>query len=422
MPGVGVKPYGVSGSIGPSSASSSPTSLGPFGFDVKAKSVGNALTISLGIPELTASPDWNRQLKILRKIGEYPQAHNDPDAEVFLVKSYAAIGGVSETYDDAVLLPGQIYYYAIFAQTLTGSWVHDWRLDRAAAYPYGRWGCADYLFGSLPFGWQKADSDGSGHLEDFITIFGALCDNIKTDAEHLRSLFDTTNIHTELIEYLDDKIAWPTWYSAGGLKRRKDTERAVDLYKLIGREDAYVQLLESVSDWDAEITEGWRFVMFSNNKFSSTTPDTSDPDLLPNVGLTTDLLKYTNDDGSWHSLSGLLFLMSEIAGVSGPFTLAMVSRYHELIELAKATYANYQLVLIPSSEELFDLASRVADEWGVGFDTIIRHSFVDSALETDLGATTSSVSLFESWGPAVAYTSLSSNIDYRTYHSALAYT
>jgi hypothetical protein len=329
---------------------------------------------------------------------------------------------VTETYDDLNLLPGQIYYYAIFAQTVMGSWIHDKTLDRASAYPYARWGCAEYLFGSMPFGWQKADSEGSGHLEDLLNIFGALCDNIKTDAENLGSLFDIANIHTDLIEYLDDKIAWPTWYAAGGLKRRKDTEQAVDLYKLIGREAAYVQLLEGVSDWDAEVLEGWRYVMWSNGKFSSLTPDTTNPDLLPNVGLTTDLLKYTNDDNSWHSISGLLFIMSEITGVSGPFTSSMISRYHELIEFSKATFVNYDLVLVPSSDETFDLATRITDEWNVGFDTTVKYASVDSALETDLGATTSSVSLFESWGPAVAYDSLTNDLDYRTYHSALAYT
>jgi hypothetical protein len=421
MPGVGTNPFGTSGSIGPSSADPSVTSLGPFDFSVEALSTGSALRVSLTIPELTASPDWNRQIRILRKIGEYPQAYNDADAEVFLVNSYAAIGGITETYDDTGLLQGQIYYYALFAENLSGSWIHDWRLDRDSAYPYARWGSAEYLFKSMPFGWQKADSEGSGHLEDFLTIFGALCDNIKTDAENLGSLFEINSIHADLIEYLDDKIAWPTWYSAGGLQRRKDTAKAVDLYKLIGTESAYVQLLEGVSDWDAEVDEGWRFIMWSNNKFSSTTPDTTDPNLLPNVGLTSDLLKYTVDNDSWHSLSGLLFTMSEIPGVSGPFTSEMISRYHELIDFSKATFVNYQLVLVPSNEELFDMATRVSDEWNIGMDTVTRYESVDSVLETDLGATTSSVSLFESWGPAVAYVSLTNDVDYRTYHSALAY-
>ena len=420
MPGVGVNPFGVSSSVGSASGPSDGRSLGPFAFTVEALSEGGDIRISLTIPAITASPDWNRDLKILRKLGAYPDGNSDTDAEIFLSKSYAAIGSVTETHDDTGLLPGQIYYYSLYAQRNDGSWIHDRLQDRGTAYPYDRWGSAEYMFGSQPFGWQKADADGDGHLEDFLNMFGALADNIKTDAENLLTLFEIDSIHADLLEYLDDKIAWPTWYAVESLQRRKETAEAVDLYKLIGREAAYIQLLEEVSDWDAEIVEGWRYVMFTNYKFQSITPDSTDPATLPNIGLISDIVKYTNDNSSWHSLTGLVFMLSQIPGVSGPFTSTMVSRYEELIEFAKATYVNHQLILIPIDEDDFEM-TRVVDTWDHGFDVYIYSEDYPSILETDLGYTTTSAALFESYGPAVTYTSLTNNVAYRTYSGALAY-
>ena len=420
MPGVGVNPFGISGHVGSASGPADGHSLGPFSFLVEALSVGSDIRITLTIPALTASPDWDRNLKILRKLGAYPDGVTDTDAEVFLSKSYASIGSVTETHDDTGLKAGQIYYYSLFARRNDGVWIHDSLQDRGSAYPYDRWGSSDYMFGSQPRGWQKADADGDGHLSDFLDIFGALADNIKTDAENLLTLFEIDAIHVDLLEYLDDKIAWPTWYAVESLQRRKETSEAVDLYKLIGREAAYVQLLEEVSDWDATVAEGWRYVMFTNYKFNSITPDSTDPNTLPNIGLISDIVKYTNDNNSWHSITGLVFMMSQIPGVSGPFTSTMVSRYEELIEFAKATYVNHQLILIPTDEDDFPL-TRVVDTWNHGFDVYLYSETFPSTLETDLGYTTSSVELFEAYGPSVTHTSLTNNTAYRLFHEALAY-
>ncbi len=415
MAGVGINPLGVSGNAGSAAGPAHDRSLGEFNFQVKASPQGSDIRITLDIPLLTEAPNWNRNLQILRKLGSYPIDTDDTGAVVFLIKSYAAISGVTETHADVSLLPGQVYYYSLFAERNDGTWVHDKYVNRGSAYPYKSWGAGDYLFKSMPRGWQRADVE-TGDLAAFLQVCGAHIDAIKTDNEHLKSLFEIDEVHADLLEYLDDKIAWPTWAAADALQRRKETALAVDIYKKIGRSEAYENLLEEVSDWSAEILEGWKYVMFSNGKYNSTTPDTSDPDLAPNIGLITDKLKYTNSSSDWHSVAGLIFLMTEIEDVSGPFTAEMISRYHELIEFAKATYVNYYVKLMPNYSEYFPLTG-VVDEWDSGMDKWYSPETASLTIEEDLSYSTSNATLFMSNATA----STTNTISDRTFHSALAY-
>jgi len=415
MAGVGVNPFGVSGNAGSAAGPAQDRSLGEFNFQVKARPEGNDIELTIDVPSSIEAPNWNRNLRILRKLGSYPTGYADTGATVFLIKSYASISGVTETHTDASLLPGQVYYYSLYAERNDATWIHDKYVNRGSAYPYANWGAGACLFSSMPKGWRRADVP-TGHLEAYLQIFGAHIEAIKTDNEHLKSLFEIDGVHADLLEYLDDKIAWPTWAAADTLQQRKETALAVDIYKKIGRAEAYENLLEGVSDWAAEIVEGWKYVMFSNGKYDSITPDTTDPDLLPNVGLITDKMKYTNSSSDWHSVSGLVFLMSEIAGVSGPFTSEMISRYHELIELAKATYVNYYVKLLPSYDEDYSLTS-VTDEWDLGMDTLYSPETVSLTIEEDLEYSTSDATLFVSNATA----STTNTITDRTFHRALAY-
>lgn len=415
MAGVGVNPFGVSGNAGSATGPSQDRSLADFNFQVAAVGSGGSIRVTLDIPEVTEAPEWNRNLRILRKLGGYPTGYADTDADEFLVKSYAAISGVTETHDDADLLPGQIYYYSLFAERNDAAWIHDKYVNRGSAYPYGDHGLSEYLFQSMPMGWQRADV-GVGDLEAFLTIIGTQANSLKTDCENLKTLFEINGVHADLLEYLDDKIAWPTWAAAEALQQRKETALAVDIYKKAGRAEAYENVLEGVSDWSAEIVEGWKYVMFSNGLYDSNTPDTTDSDVLPNVGLITDRLKYTNSSEDWHSVSGLAFIMTEIAGVSGPFTEEMISRYHEVIELVKATYVNYYLKLAPNYDEAYSLA-RVLEEWDPSMDSLHSPEEMSLTIEEDLGYSTSSVALFVSNATA----STTNTITDRTFHSALAY-
>lgn len=415
MPGVGISYLG-SGYVGSASGPAEGRSLGVFNFVVKADSVGSDIKISIDIPGLSEAPDWARELRVLRKIGEWPQSASDTGAETVVSKTYALVGGITDTFTDSGLQQGQIYYYALYEKRNDGVWINDYILGRGSAYPYDRWGAATYLFGSMPRGWQRQDVENDDDLQNFLKIFGALTDNIKTDAENLLTLFEVNNIHEDLLPYLDDKIAWPTWYATGGIQKRKETLRAVDAYKLIGREQCYETLMEEVSSWDLEIEEGWRYVMFTNGLHNSITPDTTDPALLPNIGYLSDIAKYTNDSDSWHSVSGLVFMASEVSGVSGGFTQVMIDRYHELIETVKATFVNYNLFLTPINEELFPM-TWVLDDWDHGDDVYTYMESMAVTLEEDLGATTSSLFLFMTNSAS----STTNTITDRLFHSALTY-
>jgi phage tail-like protein len=415
MPGIGFSPVGegyVGSVVGPVTG----RSLGVFNFQAQALSIGSKVKISITIPGLTEAVNWARELRVLRKIGEWPDSHTDSGADLVVSKTYPTTGGITETFEDSGLLPGQIYYYALFEKQTDGVWINDTVDGRASAYPYDRWGCSEYIFSSMPPGWQTVDTQKDGDLEDFLKIFGALMDNLKTDCENLLTLFDIDAIHADLLPYLDRKIAWPTWYSTGTLQQRKETALAVDLYKLIGRKLAYETALEEVSGWDASTIEGWRYVMFTNNLYNSVTPDTTDPNILPNIGRLTDTVKYTNDNMSWHSVTGLVFQLSEIPGVSEDFSLKMAERYYELIDFLKATFVTYSLYLIPISAESFAM-TRVVDTWNSGMDTYILSELYAAALETNVSSLTTALTLFETNNTGTTTTTVAD----RVFHSALSF-
>jgi len=382
--------------------------LGDFRFVVKAKSEGYAIRIDWHVPLPADSPDWSRRLRILRKQGEWPQRWDD-DALVIVDSVYPILDG-DYFIEQTGLEAGTTYYYALFQERLDGSWVNDRIANRGSAYPYDRWGAVDYMFDTLPRGYRSEDAS-VGHLYQFLGILGALVDNAKTDAEHLLTLMEIGSIHDDLIYLLDMKLGWPTWFAAGGLQRRRDTARAVDLYKILGREASYAQMLEAVSDWEATIAEGWKYVMFSNGRFESKTPDMSDPDNIRLRGRIDDILKYTPDTDGWHSVNGLGFFLEEIPGISAGLTSAMVDRFLELIEWGKASYVNYQLIVVPVTEEVFPLEDFVIEELLVIYTPVI------APLIEEEPWTTSSWSLFTSND----LNETTNTVDDRTFHNDIVY-
>lgn len=396
------------------------TATGDFEFSVAANSVGSSITIGYTAPDPADDPDWDRRLVIVRKQGEWPLAWND-SAAVTIVDDTFGASESSHTVEDSNLVPGQMNYYSMFRLQTNGAWAHDPQTNRVSAYPYDRWGLSDYFYESLPWGWRMADRDAGGDLESMVSIIGAILDNVKTDTENLLTLFDAETIHDDLIFLLDAKIAWPTWYATNGLQRRRETLEAVDLYKLMGRAAAYEQMLEEVSNWDASVVEGWRYVMFSNGLYGSTTPDLTPASVIEihqKIGTVDDILKYTNDCDGWHSVTGLLFVLTEIAGVSGPLTEEMLDRYRELIEWGKASYVTTSLQTDFIVEELVlsatDEWTPLDDLWTDTHEDIVPFSYYT---ETDLGYTTNDYLMFTS----NTLLSMTNTVSDRTFHSAIEY-
>ncbi len=326
-------------------------------FNVHARGQGFSLEISWITLDVLDVLDWIGRIRILRKTDEWPLSWDDPDATLIVDQTYTTPTSNTIIQDD--LVEGKIYYYTLFMQRTDEYWIEDKVNNRRSAYPYGRWGHADYLFGSFPKGWQIDDSLGTGDLLGISTIFGALFDNMKTDTENLLSLCSVDDIHTDLLWMLDDKIKWPTWDQIGAVQQRKESLAAVDNYKLFGTEPGYESILSQTSGWDVEIWEGWRWTMFSNGKFGCTTPDTTDTQLIPSIGtfpnntdplLATDpgdRLRYTNDTLEWHSVNGIAVEAVDIPGISEELTEAIIARWYDLLEFSRASYVNYQLVIDP---------------------------------------------------------------------------
>lgn len=411
--GWGSSAFGISPWGGNPVAAAAPVvlrELGDFGFQVLARTIGGILRVYFTVPAFSEAPNWDRHLIILRKQGEWPRSWNDADAWVS-IDDWFPVGTEGDYYfEEANVDAGTIYYYALFTLRDDGVWINDTGTGRDSAYPYDRWGFTDYMFDTLPRGYRSEDA-AVGHLYQFLSVLGALLDNAKTDVEQLLSLFCIDEIHVDLLPLLDAKIGWPTWAAAPGLQQRQETANAVAIYKLLGRADAYEALLEEASDWDTTVVEGWRYVMFSNGVFGSTTPDFSDPLEVKFMGRISDRLKYTNDCTGWHAVTGLGLFLSEIPGVSGALTGEILDRCGFLIEWAKASYVTTSLIATTLHEESTDLGDIDEDweEWLISLETELW------PIETDLGYTTTSWTMFYSLEPD----STTNTIDDRTYHSAI---
>jgi len=353
----------------------------------------------------------------LRKQGEWPVSWDDADAVVSVDDVFPGPAEADHEYTESNLVPGQIYYYAMFELRVDGVWINDRVLGRSSAYPYDRWGCADYMYNSLPRGWRSADARIGYDLKNFLTIFGALLDNMKTDTENLLTLFSIDEVHIDLLPLIDKKLGWPTWHAANGLQQREDTGRAVAFYKTLGRRVAYERMFEWPTSWDCEVVQGWKYVFFSNGVYGSTTPDLStvakQDEIKAKMGRQDDLLKYTNHNTFWHSVSGLGFFLTKIPGVSDDITMDMIHRCWELLNFGMATYVNPHLTLITVDEE--GPMGVPTEEWEEAI--VYGAPAMASPAETDLGYTTGSVRMFQS-NDALSVTN---DLGDRTFHEALEY-
>lgn len=382
-------------------------------FLVKALSIGYALRITWVTPHTLSVLDWNGRVRILRKTDEWPQSWDDPDAEI--VSDEVTVAPTNNEITQSDLAQGKIFYYTLFMQRTDGYWIEDKVNNRQSAYPYDRWGNTEYMFGSLPKGWQIDDGLGTEDLYNFMRIFGALADNMKTDTENLLTLFSAEEVHADLLWMIDAKLYWPTWGAIGAIQQRKETLRAVDNYKLFGTEPGYESILQEASGWDVEVYEGWRYVMFTNWRFGCTTPDTTDSQLLPNVGTITDLLKYVNDGNGWHAVSGLAFELTDVVDVSAALTAEMVDRWYQLIDFSKASYVTYGIVIAPLVVEETILLPE--DDWDESDDIVIYPELILVPDEEDLGWEGIGITLFLTND----LSSTTNTVDDRIFHAGMSY-
>jgi phage tail-like protein len=164
-------------------------------------------------------------------------------------------------------------------------------------------------------------------LEKFISIFGYVADSVKTEIDMVRDNYDIEVVHAKLIPYIDAILGWPTNVDLDVQSRRRETSRAVDLYKIKGRIDALEAFVENVASWEATTHYGWLMVMYLNNEETPLpTPATVD---LTKIWALDDELKYLPSQESWRCLNGVNLRFEEIEDVSSELaatTLRKLSR------------------------------------------------------------------------------------------------
>jgi hypothetical protein len=140
--GLGYEPIGFS-QVGAYGGDDPWYSLGEFNLRIEALYGVYSLKVSVDIPEVGATTNWKRRLRILRKQDEWATGPFDADANVFLDQVYEGDGTVSYLDDD--LANGQIYYYSMYELRDDDVWIHDVEEGRVSAYPYSQWGFGEYM-------------------------------------------------------------------------------------------------------------------------------------------------------------------------------------------------------------------------------------------------------------------------------------
>lgn len=321
-----------------------------------------------------AASSWNGQFKILVKQGEYPREHDDPNAtEVFSTTYSSPFTKDQQTTELSNLSPGVIYYFTVFVyRTDFGAWFYDEEASFAWAFPFGQWGHGEWMLRRSPTKDQRNDT--TGDWEAYLSIFGALLDGKKTEIEQLKTFYDIPNVRADLLPYHDQLIGWPTNYELPELDQRNETLNALILWTKKGSAYSITFPLEQVTGYDVQLMDGWKYCMIRND-VACERPDTTDPNIPPNIEEPDDLLKYRPDPGEWKSITGWGVYFSGIAGQSEDFTQVMVNKVSRIMEVMKPTFVDYSLIINPwtavdepteepaaPTDEYFDQISMLTEE------------------------------------------------------------
>jgi phage tail-like protein len=199
------------------------------------------------------------------------------------------------------LEPGTVYYYQIAGDIVPTD--ENPARYRAIAQATAAHGSADRLYGLLPDIHQRYDE--RGELQRFVSIFGNQFDLLRSTAESLTTLHDVDTVDYRMLPQLAEWLGWDLNFGASIPIRRHEIKYATPLYRMTGTIPGCRIWAKRLTGWDADIKEFHRNVFFSNDlgnpddesDHGSRTVDTSDPNLLANIGTVDDDLDYTYDTG-----------------------------------------------------------------------------------------------------------------------------
>lgn len=330
--------------------------------------------------------------KIMKKVKEFPRAHDDSTCIEVKSGDYSATLGsvdrdeyismLDEQVDDE---KAQVWYYTVFYQAVNDTtndtvWIysplnsHDrgFALTNNDSSAYG-----NQIFDYFPQGIRLIDyNQGNDTLNKLSQIFGRAFDEIKDRLSQFENKrFLPMEVDASIIPYIDHLIGWPTNFELGELRRRKETLNAIDLWKSKGTNDSFELALQDLTGWDIELTNGYQYVITTatadqnldpsnppddwdettdgvwedqvNAMIFNGTPDLSNQPISFTEGSKDNTFRVMFDSDSWVNTFGVLVtLVEELQASALPRDLAY-DKITRLLEYLAVHYANFEVQVAP---------------------------------------------------------------------------
>ncbi|MCC7164273.1 MAG: hypothetical protein IT331_17390 [Anaerolineae bacterium] len=218
------------------------------------------------------------------------------------------------------LAPGTTYYYEMSCVLIPPN--SDPKTYRATSAPTPVYRLNRTLYDMLPAIYQRHDvverralpeeewvpeaSPRSGQLRRFLDPFGAALDSLRGTAEGVRELRDVDHTDYRLLPPLAQWIGWDLSRDQTIPIQRHEIKYAPSLYRITGTIPACLIWVKRLTGWNCRVKEFFPNVFFSNDMgmlerpddVGSRTVDTSNEELLANIGTPDDHVDYTYDTGT----------------------------------------------------------------------------------------------------------------------------
>ena len=248
---------------------------------------------------------------LVRKQKEFPRDLQDPSAEVLISSITQNVLSTTLTYvdnfeDDQV---GQTWYYTVFYESAafiySPTFVQQYNViysplhchDRAMVLSPSKSESGKLMYDYLPSRVRRIDQEQqAGLLDVLMDIIGRPLDELSLRMERFySSLYSPRDVDASLLPYIDHLLGLPTNFELGEVKRRRETESIVSLWKSKGTKDALEGALQQITGWNIELYNGIDHCISVH--------DPSKEDLDPSVKPSD-----WNDatDGDWAALVGAL--------------------------------------------------------------------------------------------------------------------
>ena len=342
------------------------------------------IRVLYGLPSNPTGYTLTGDLKILKKLKEFPRDHTDSSAVTVKSETLVLANVNRDEYffilDELELNDEQpdVWYYTIFYEAVNTTttdtvWIysplngHDrgFVLTNNTTSTYG-----DQLFNYFPQGIRLIDSaEGNNTLSRLCQIFGRVFDEIQDRLNQIdKKRFLPMEVDASIIPYIDHLLGWPTNFELSELKRRRETLNALELWKAKGTNDALELALQELTGWDIELTNGYEYVLTTatvdqnldhtsaptgwntatdgdwanqvNAMVSNGTPDLSGSPTFTE-GSKDNTFRVMFDSNSWVNTFGVLVTLDQPQGTSALSEDLAYDKISRLLEYLAVHYANF---------------------------------------------------------------------------------